>query len=163
EQACAFMGELVGTPFPDDDNLPLRAARQDPTLRNELMTRAWIDWVAAECAHAPLLLVLEDLHWGDLPSVKLVEAALEGVGDLPLMVVALARPEIDDAFPNLWRRSSLHVLQLAPLRPRACERLARAVLDAGTSDADIARLIGRAGGNAFYLEELLRAFAEGNA
>ena len=40
------------------------------------MLAAWLDWLEAECAAQPVLLVLEDLHWGDAPSVQLVDAAL---------------------------------------------------------------------------------------
>jgi len=35
-----FLGELAGVPFPDDDSLPLRAARQDPELCGERMKPA---------------------------------------------------------------------------------------------------------------------------
>ena len=45
------------------------------------MRRAWEDLLAAECAVHPVLIVLEDLHWGDLPSVKFVDAALRNLHD----------------------------------------------------------------------------------
>ena len=46
----------------------LRAARHDPLLMGDQMRRAFEDFLAAERAAQPVLLVLEDLHWGDLPT-----------------------------------------------------------------------------------------------
>ena len=99
----AFLGEIANVPFPDDDNDALRAARANPQLMGDGMRRAWEDWLAAECAAHPVLLVLEDLHWGDLPTVSFVDAALRNLRDEPLMVLALARPEVDEQFPDLWQ------------------------------------------------------------
>ena len=58
---------------------------------SESMQRVFAQWLAAECAKGPLLLVLEDLQWGDLPSVKLVDAALRDLRDSAFMVLAFAR------------------------------------------------------------------------
>jgi tetratricopeptide (TPR) repeat protein len=125
------------------------------------MRRAWVDLLAAECAAHPLVLVLEDLHWGDLPSVKFVDAALRALPDAPLLVLALARPEVREIFPDLWAEREPQSIQLSSLGRRASERLVRDALGASVGDATIARLVDRAAGNAFYLEELIRAVAEG--
>jgi len=65
---AAFLGEMALLPFPDEDLLPLRAARRDPRLMADQMLLSWLDWLEAECNHHPVLLVLEDLHWGDTPA-----------------------------------------------------------------------------------------------
>ena len=65
-RVAAFLGEMAGIPFADEDNGALQAARQNPQLMGDGMRRAWEDWLAAECAAGPVLIVLEDLHWGDL-------------------------------------------------------------------------------------------------
>src|SRR5262249_45365480 len=89
-----FLGERGGVPFPDEDNVKLRAARQDPLIMGEQITQAMLDFLRAECAAHPTLLILEDLHWGDALTVKLCEAALRRLMGSPLMVLALARPEV---------------------------------------------------------------------
>jgi len=155
-----FLGELVGSPFADDASVQLRAARQDPMLRGDQMRRAFEDFLRNECAERPVLLLLEDLHWGDLPTIKLVDAVLRNLEDRPLMVLALARPEVHDQFPNLWEKRGLFELRLPELTARASRQLVREVLG-DIEPARIARLIERAGGNAFWLEELIRAEAEG--
>ncbi len=160
QRVAEFLGELASVPFPDEDSVQLQAARADPMLMGDQMRRAWEDWLGAECAAQPVLLVLEDLHWGDLPTVKLVDAALRNLHDRPLMVLALARPEVDDLFPRLWAERPMTELKLGELTRRAAGELVVKTL--GDVDKQtVARLVDRAGGNAFYLEELIRAVAAG--
>src|SRR5262249_34707343 len=66
-----------------------------------------------------------------------------------------------DVFPGLWSERLSMQLRLRPLSPRACEVLARHVLGDDTPTPIVAALCERSGGNAFFLEELLRAHAEG--
>ena len=161
DRVAEFLGELAGAPFPDDDSVQLRAARRDPMLMGDQMRRAFEDLLLAECAAGPVLLVLEDLHWGDLPTVKFVDAALRTLADQPLMVLALARPEVHDLFPRLWAGREMQEVKLGALSRRAGERLVREALGEGLDDAATAALVQRSSGNAFYLEELIRATAAG--
>jgi predicted ATPase len=154
-----FLGELVACSFPDSDSVQLRAARQDPRLMADQIRRAFEDFATAECRERPLVLVLDDLHWGDLPSVKLLEAALLRLQDRPLFILALARSEIHDLFPGLWERW-LQEVRLRELSRKAAESLVREALGE-VSLHIVERIVARAAGNAFFLEELVRAVAEG--
>jgi tetratricopeptide (TPR) repeat protein/tRNA A-37 threonylcarbamoyl transferase component Bud32 len=156
-----FLGELVGAPFPEGESLQLRAARQDPVLRGDQMRRAYEDWIRAECAARPVVIVLEDLHWGDLPTVKVIDALLRNLAGSPLMVLASARPEVHELFPNVWAQRGVVELSLSELTPKAGEKLVREVLGEAVSEATVRRLVESAGGNPFCLEELIRAEAEG--
>ncbi|WP_437318403.1 serine/threonine-protein kinase [Sorangium sp. So ce385] len=162
QRVAEFLGELLGTPFPDEDSTPLRVARGDARVRGDQMRRAWLDFAAAACSAQPLLLVLEDLHWGDLPTVQLVNDALRQLHDRPLLVLALARPEVHALFPGLWDGRDLQELRVKELSARASERLVRQVLGDRVSADTVARLVAQSDGNAFYLEELIRATAEGS-
>jgi eukaryotic-like serine/threonine-protein kinase len=156
-----FLGEIASIAFPDAESMQLRAARQDPILMGDQMRRAFCDFVLFESQASPLLVVLEDLHWGDLPTVNLLDAALRAASERSLMVLAVARGDIHDAFPQLWAQRSLQEVRLGPLVRRAGERLARDVLGDDLPASELARLLDRAAGNVFYLEELIRAYAEG--
>ncbi len=156
-----FLGEIASISFSDADSVQLRAARQDAILMGDQMRRAFCDFVIAESGAAPFVLVIEDLHWGDLPSVNLLDAALRAATDRSFMVLAVARGDVHDAFPQLWAQRSLQEVRLGPLVRRAGERLVRDVLGEDLSAAEVARLLDRAAGNVFYLEELIRAYAEG--
>src|SRR5262249_36942304 len=69
---------------------------QAPTVR------AFLDWLGAELSRHPVIIVLEDLHWGDAATIDLVDAALRAFAKKPLMVLALARPEVKTLFPQLF-------------------------------------------------------------
>jgi eukaryotic-like serine/threonine-protein kinase len=162
-RVAAFLGELVGAPFPDDDDVQLGAARRSALLMGDQLRQAFEDFVQAECAARPVMLILEDLHWGDLPTVTMVEAALRSAKDVPFLVLALGRPEVHTLFPRLSQGRIAHQIHLSPLTRRASERLVRQALGAGVSEALVAKLIERADGNPFFLEEQIRAMAAGNA
>ena len=132
---------------------PLRAALQDPSLFYEGFARALVEFLAAECAARPVLLILEDLHWGDASTVRLVDTALRELADRPLLVVALGRPEMREQFPDLWSKRSCQHIPLWGLGKRACERLIRQVLGPDLSPEVESRIIAQSGGNALYLEE----------
>jgi tetratricopeptide (TPR) repeat protein len=125
------------------------------------MRRAFEDLLAAETAAGPLLFVLEDLHWGDLPSVSFLGSALRNLHDRPWMVLALARTEVHDVFPGLWSPRELQEIRLRPLSRKGSVELARQVLGEGADAATIDRIVTLSTGNAFYLEELLRSAATG--
>src|SRR5262249_55192216 len=126
-------------------------------LMGDQMRRAFEEFIAAECAVGPVLIVLEDLHWGDRPSVDFLGAALRDLAHAPLFVLALARPEVHDVFPALWTEYGVEEMRLGPLPREAGMTLVRNAL--GASDAVAGALADRAGGNAFYLEELIRHVA----
>lgn len=157
-----FLGELAGTPFPDDSSPALRAARNEPQLMAEQMRRVWEDFLSAECASESIVLVLEDLQWGDLPSIKFVDGALRRLRNRPLFVLATARPTITDTFPRLWADRGVTELRLGPLTPRACERIVRAVCGDELKADEIADLVARAEGNPFFVEEFIRARMSGD-
>jgi len=163
-RVTAFLAELVGVPFGDEEHEArpqLLAARSDAMLMGDQIRRAWEDFVAAESEHEPLVLVLDDIQWGDFSSFQLVDAALRNLHDRPLVVFAFGRPEIHDSFPRLWAERDRQEVRLGPLSRRAAEKLARAVL--GDIDGErVARIVSRAAGNALYLEELIRADAAGS-
>lgn len=156
-----FLGEIVGAPFSEHDDLPLRSARASVQLMLDQVRAAFVDFLAAECAVAPVVLVIEDLQWGDLPSVRLLDAALRDLKDKPLFVLALARPEVYERFPKLWTGRRMQEIALTVLSKKASERLARQALGEKGDPDLVDRIVARAQGNTFYLEELVRAAVEG--
>jgi tetratricopeptide (TPR) repeat protein len=160
---CEFLGELLGAPSAREPSPLLLAARDDPAVMREQTRRAVQQWLAAEVAASPLLILLEDLHWSDLPSVSLLEESLLSLSDRPLFLLAFARPDVHEHFPQLWRAIGCQEYQLQGLTRRAAERLVRAALPEHVDLTIVARILDLAQGNAFYLEELLRHVAQGQS
>ena len=155
-----FLGELCGVAFPLEDSPKLRAARADPVMMNVQVRQAMVRFLQAELSLGPVLLVLEDLHWSDAPTVRLVEELLRELSERPLMVLALARPEVEELFPRLWTKH-LQELPLRGLSQKASTRLIQEVLGPDLPEEVVNRLVELAAGNALFLEELIRGEAEG--
>jgi len=163
ERIATFLCELCRLPLSEDGLPMLQAARQHPQIMRDRVRRAFLDWLAAECRRAPVLIVIDDLQWSDELTVLLVHEALQEQKDAALCVLAFARPEVTTTFPKLWAGCQLHELTLKELSRRACERLLRQVLGDATPPQLISETITLSRGNALFLEELIRARAEGAA
>ena len=161
ERLAVFLGELAGVAFPDTGHLQLGEARSDARLMHDQLRRAWHDWLDTQTQRHPVILVLDDLHWGDLPTTRFIDAALREFSERPLMVLALARPEVNRVFPDLWGMRGIHRIALRPLSKRACTAIAQQVLPDGVARDVVDRLVTRSAGNPFCLEELVRSAAAG--
>jgi hypothetical protein len=161
KRVSEFLGELAGVPFPDDDSPPLRAARGDHRVMSEQIALAFSDWLSAEIAVHPVAFVLEDLQWGDSLTVKLLDAALRDLGTGALFVLAVGRPEVEEIFPKLFGDRRALSLSLRPLSTRAGEQLVKGVLGDDLPKEELTRIVELSAGNALFLEELIRASAEG--
>lgn len=161
QRIAEFLGEILHAPFPDDASPHLHAARQNPQIMSDQIARAYVDFVGAFAGSRPTLLVLDDLHWADAPSLKLIDAALSELRTTQLVILAFTRPEIDERFPRLWSNHRIHRISLTPLGRRAAGALVQSVLGDAIGPEQLDVLVERANGNAFFLEELIRSFAEG--
>src|SRR5262249_31682262 len=138
----------------------LRAARSSPEIMQERVAWTLGAWLDVEAAQRPLVFVLEDFHWGDKRSVAFLTNALRENPERPVMVVALARPEVERQFPAFTEQVAVRV-RLQGLTARASQELVRSTLEGAASDDVTASIIRTADGNPFYLEELIRRVAAG--
>jgi hypothetical protein len=128
---------------------------------HDQMLRAWEDWLDAEAAAGPVVLVLDDLQWADAPSVRFIERALCHLGERPVFALGLARPEIDGALSDLWSACHPDRMLLRPLSRPACTTLAQHHASTTLAPDALARLLERADGNPLYIEELVRHAGSG--
>ncbi|GAA4771283.1 helix-turn-helix transcriptional regulator [Actinomycetospora chibensis] len=118
-------------------------------------------------ARAPVLLVIDDLHWADRTTRELVVSLVAHLSDERVLVVVTARSDTLDVthplrrmLPELARDRAVRLIELSPLPHDAVATIVR---DEG-GDADLAGLVWRrSGGNAFIVAETLAAVAEGAA
>lgn len=115
-------------------------------------------FVEALASDEPLLLILDDLHWADTLLLDFVEHLAEWVRDVPVLVVALARPELREVRPDLvavsrWVSQAVH---LSGLDAGATAELAAGVLGAARlPDELVSRLPSSTGGNPLFVRELV--------
>jgi serine/threonine protein kinase len=156
------LGELIGTPFETDDRDEPGTVRDNPKLPSEQMRQSFVGVLGEECAAQPVVIVLEDLHWGDLSTIKLMYAALGALSDRPLMVLALARNNVTELFPQLWADRCVQEIRLRRLSRRASAQLVRQGLGDAVAEDAVRALVERSDRHASYLQELIRAAAAGN-
>src|ERR1700719_1020703 len=120
---------------------------------------AWRTFFEIAARRAPLVLVFEDLHWSSDSLLDLFEFVMQPRGDLPLLMIALTRPELLDRRPG-WgggRRSYMSI-SLEPLSDRDTAQLVDQLLE-GCSPELVDRIVRRAEGNPFFAGELIRSVA----
>lgn len=157
-RTLAFLGELAGVRFPEEEIPALALARRDGHVMADQTRAAWLSYVRGEAKAAPMVIVLEDVHWGDGASVRALDETMRQAADLPVFVVGFARPELEHRFPGLWAARNVERMSLRPLPVKVCEALVREVFP-GLGANDVGRVAARADGNPFFLEELMRAVA----
>jgi class 3 adenylate cyclase/tetratricopeptide (TPR) repeat protein len=121
----------------------------------------------ARSKEAPLVVVLEDVHWIDQASTALLEHLLSLVDRTSLMFLLTYRPEQDtrswelheeigQQFSHGWSQ-----VDLKPLRRSDSQELLANLVNADNWPAGMRDMIlSRAEGNPLYLEELLRALID---
>jgi hypothetical protein len=173
ERACATatatgVAELIETGLAILFDLPMPEGARPRTTRAALVREALERLIAERRAGAgesarPLILLLDDVQWCDVPTLRLIDGLLRGFAETPLMVLATARPEIAEAHPRLFAERGLTEVRLPPLSRAAGERLVRARLGQQVDETTLDGLLARADGNPLFLDELARAVQEGRA
>jgi DNA-binding NarL/FixJ family response regulator len=113
---------------------------------------------------APLLVVLEDVHWADRSTRDLLSLLFARPFDSPVSVLASYRSDdlhrrhpLRAAVAEWARMSGLHRVQLGPLPDGDVRRLVGGLHDGAMSERDMHAIVARAEGNAFFAEELVVA------
>ena len=126
---------------------------------------AWQRLLEGMASVRPFVLVLEDLHWADDGTLDFVDHLSAWASEVPLLIVATARPELLERRPE-WGGGKLnsHTLALRPLDDRATAELLARLLNRTVIDAELqSRLLQQAGGNPLYAEEFARMVSEAGA
>ncbi|HYY80806.1 MAG TPA: AAA family ATPase, partial [Actinomycetes bacterium] len=110
----------------------------------------------------PLLLILDDLHWAQPTLLDLVEQLVDLTREAPILLVAVARPELLEQRPT-WAGGKLNAstVMLEPLDERESATLLAQLAGEATLPEEAAAAITRtAEGNPLFLEELLATLIE---
>jgi AAA ATPase domain len=164
--ARAKLAALVDRGDPDGDLVAERIGQligleADPAPIEEAAwtTRRLLESLAAE---RPLVVVFDDLHWAEPTFLDLVEQLGEGGHQAPILLVAIARPELLEQRPA-WAggRPNAVSMLLEPLGPDDSGALLDGLAGAGPLPAPARERITRAaGGNPLFIEELLATLVE---
>lgn len=148
--------EFLGVPDPARP-----AQSMTPEARRRQLFGAFTRLQLAQRARAPDVLLVEDLHWLDPGSEMFLASLVESVPGTGALVLVTFRPE----YAADWmKRSYFRRLPLPPLGEQAIHELLTELLGSDPSlDGLAERIRERAGGNPFFIEEVVQALAQEGA
>jgi DNA-binding CsgD family transcriptional regulator/tetratricopeptide (TPR) repeat protein len=162
--------DLVGTELPYQPFAEaLRPVGELPRAEGQL--RVFEDTLAlltSRAGAAPVLLVLEDLHWADTSTLDLVVYLAHNVRDRPVLLVATYRADEPSSAERMLRLAggvrrsgSSLVLELGPLDRGDLAALVAAYDGGSRPAAEADAIVARSEGNPFFAQELLAAAGDG--
>jgi class 3 adenylate cyclase/tetratricopeptide (TPR) repeat protein len=132
-----------------------------PAERQESFT-AWRRYFEGLAAARETVLVFEDLHWADEALLVFLEHLAEWAGDVPLLIICSARPELYERRPG-WAvgQRNAHTINLSPLSDEETYELVSHLVAVGTLTPELRRaILEQAGGNPLYAEEFVRLLSD---
>ena len=138
-------------------------------LTRQQMFGTVLGLLAELSARAPVLLVLEDLHWADASTRDLLTFLLRMLHGERVAIIGTYRTDdlhrrhpLRPVLADLLRLPSVVSLQLGPLSASALTELLFAISDAPgrLSAATVNQIVAGSEGNAYYAEELLAALSD---
>ncbi len=113
--------------------------------------------VEALARRHPLVLVFDDIHWGEPTFLDIVEHIADWAREAPILLVCLARPDLLDARPG-WGGGKLNATSalLEPLSVKECGLLVANLVGRAELPDDVGpRIAEAAEGNPLFVEEML--------
>jgi ABC-type oligopeptide transport system substrate-binding subunit len=163
-----YLARLMSLPLEDEiaaklDDMPARDLKAHTFQAVQTL-------IESAANQQPLVLVCEDLHWADPTSMELLQQALALVERVPLLLLCIFRPVKDHA---CWRfrefaaqtYAERHTdLWLQPLSPADSQTLVANLLEIEDLPEVLRqRILERAEGNPFYVEEVIRSLIDRGA
>jgi serine/threonine protein kinase/tetratricopeptide (TPR) repeat protein len=152
-----LLGSLLSLPVEETPpHLRLTPERQMEELLDALGTL-----LLRVAAVHPVLLVVEDLHWADPSTLRMLGSLMERLGTARVLGVLSARPEFRPPWPA---RSGLHRLSLERMPAESTARLVKEVARGrALPEAVLEQLVARTDGIPLFAEEMTRMLLEGGA
>jgi tetratricopeptide (TPR) repeat protein len=154
-----FLGGFVGLDFPPSPFLKVLA--ESPRQKEEIARTVLRRFLEVDASRSPLVLVFDDMQWGDDDTLAIVSSLASGLGGSPVVIVVATRPEMLVRSPTWGEGAGDHErIDLRNLEPEEAESMFRnLLLRCGTVLDDIAQAaVEMTGGNPYFIEQLVRLF-----
>ncbi len=137
---------LLGHPSELDDVQPAQA--------REILFALIVEGLRRRTRTGPVVLWIDDLQWADVLIIELLQRVARSLVDRPLLIITAQRDDAEIDWPPVSDHPVTVRMPLDPLTRDEASRLVGAVLGPSASEAFVARLFERSGGNPLFLIEL---------
>ena len=161
DERTAFIGELLGFDFSESPFV--RGIRNDARQIRDRSFNHIVQFFGELTRDAPVVILLDDIHWADNGSLELIEDLAKLETSLPVFILCTARSSLDESRPNWGSNFPLcTVLTINSLDLNASRELVREILqNVPDLPRDLVETVAQnAEGNPFYLEELVKVLIE---
>jgi class 3 adenylate cyclase len=145
----------IGLTLPQDEDLDVRG----------MLRESWRRFLTGLGEEHLTVLVVEDVHWASEPLLELLDHLSDSLVDTAVLMLCTARPEFFET-RGAWGgglRDSTSI-RLAPLPVDESVQLVEALVGAGGLPEELTgRIVKRAEGNPFYVEEILQMLIDRDA
>ena len=161
-----LLGQLIGLDFSDSPHV--RGVLHDPRQvrdRGFHVAAQMLRRVSARDG-SPIVLLLDDLHWADEGSLDFVSHLARHNHDVPMLLLGLTRPTLFESRADWCSVGGVHQrIDLSALDMRSSHGLADELLKKLPEVSPTLRqlIVGRAEGNPFYMEELVKMLVDEGA
>jgi predicted ATPase len=154
EAAAPLFAALLSIPF--GGRYPPRAL--NPTQQRRQTLAALLDHFKGLTRQQPIVFLFEDTHWADASSLELLDLIIEGIQQLPILLMLTFRPDFEPPWLGLSNVSSL---KLAGLDRLNVESMVARVTGGHQLPAEvIEQIVAKTDGNPLFVEELTKAVLE---
>jgi predicted ATPase len=158
-ERAAFLYGMLELEVPE----PLDRTAVDTGARQRAEEAVLASLIRSRAQRAPLLLMVEDLHWADETTLAALSRAATAARALPVILAFSTRPD-GDPIGAAWRSACsgcpIMTLDLGPLGAAEATELARSY--GFQDDALMRSCVERADGNPLFLDQLLRSAQSGS-
>jgi class 3 adenylate cyclase len=124
--------------------------------RREAAFAAWRHFLEAVARERTLVLVFEDVHWGDEALLDFIEHLLEWSRDVGLLIICTARPEIVQQRPAWREKENATPLDLLPISEQETGELVAELAGDAIPAETATAIVSAASGNPLYAVEFVR-------
>src|SRR5205823_6210228 len=113
-------------------------------------------------ARRPLVLVLDDIHWGEPTFLDLVEYLADWIHDVPVLILCMSRPELLELRGGwMMGKTNASAIVLRPLSGVETSQLIENLIGGADLGGIVrARIADVAEGNPLFVEETLRMLVD---
>jgi class 3 adenylate cyclase/tetratricopeptide (TPR) repeat protein len=160
-----YLAGVLSVPL--DEGAGAATGDLDPAELQKRTFRALEELLGAAARRQPLVVVGEDLHWADATSLQVLQQLVPLTQRVPLLLICVLRPVKDHGSWSFVAGLTAALgaghaaLMLEPLSPEYSETLVTNLLHSETlPDVLRQRILSRAEGNPFYIEEVIRSLID---